>query len=69
MNFLSCQVRGNVRNPWAHCVFTEWDAVKYTDSFQLMETLVQDLRLSSTEETHILQEMKKWEINGNVQIL
>lgn len=69
MNFLSCQVRRNVKNPWAHCDFTKWDAVKYTDSFQLMETLVQNFGLSSTEETQILQEMKKWEINGNVQIL
>ncbi|CAC5425504.1 unnamed protein product [Mytilus coruscus] len=54
----------NIRNPWAHGDFTEWDAVKYSDSFQLMEKLVKDLSLSSTDEHQIIGEMKKWEING-----
>ncbi|XP_071178213.1 uncharacterized protein [Mytilus edulis] len=57
-------VRRNIRNPWAHCDFTEWDAVKYSDSFQLMEKLVKNLSLISTEEHQIIGELKKWEING-----
>lgn len=67
INFLSRQVRRKIRNPWAHCDFTKWDAVKYADSFQLMEKLVKDLSLSSNEEIQIIGEMKKWEINGNKQ--
>lgn len=67
MNFISRQVRRNIRNPWAQCDFTEWDAVKYSDSFKLMEKLVQDLSLSSSEEHQIIGEMKKCEMNGNEQ--
>lgn len=65
INFLSCQVRRNIRNSWAHCDFTEWDAVKYSDSFQLMEKLIKDLSLSFTEEIQVLGEMEKWKKNGN----
>lgn len=63
--FYVMQVRRSIRNPWAHCDFTEWDAVKYANSFQLMEKLIKDLSLSFTEEHEIIGEMKKWEINGN----
>ncbi|VDH90631.1 Hypothetical predicted protein [Mytilus galloprovincialis] len=57
-------VRKNVRNPWAHCDFTEWDASKYSSSFQLLKKLVHDLKLNLNEETLIIEEMEKWEING-----
>ncbi|XP_052074138.1 uncharacterized protein LOC127712020 [Mytilus californianus] len=58
-------VRDKVRNQWAHCDFTNWDAVKYSDSFQLMTNLVKNLCLSSNEENQTLLELKKWEIIGN----
>ncbi|CAC5425501.1 unnamed protein product [Mytilus coruscus] len=57
-------VRRNIRNPWAHCDFNEWDAVNYSDSFQLMKKLVKELSLIYTEEHQIIGELKKWEING-----
>ncbi|CAC5421083.1 unnamed protein product [Mytilus coruscus] len=54
----------NIRNPWAHCGFNEWEAVKYSNSFQQMEKLVKDLSLSLNEENQIIGEMKKLELNG-----
>ncbi|XP_076088649.1 uncharacterized protein LOC143059071 [Mytilus galloprovincialis] len=58
------QIRYTIRNPWAHCDFSEWDAVKYADSFQLMGQLVQHLCLSNREEHRILGELNKWATNG-----
>ncbi|XP_076084764.1 uncharacterized protein LOC143055505 [Mytilus galloprovincialis] len=57
-------VRKTIRNPWAHCNFSEWDAAKYSNSFQLMKKLVKDLKLSINEEKLTVEEMEKWEING-----
>lgn len=61
-------MRTNLRNPWAHCDFTEWNSVKYLHSFQMMKRLVNDLKLSLNEETEIIGEIEKWEKNGNVYI-
>ncbi|CAG2251620.1 unnamed protein product [Mytilus edulis] len=60
-------VRKYIRNPWAHCDFTEWDAVKFSNSFQLMKKLVKDLKLSTNEEGLIIDEMEKWELNGELE--
>ncbi|CAG2202996.1 unnamed protein product [Mytilus edulis] len=57
-------VRRRLRNPWAHCNFSEWDAAKYSDAFILMEKLVLDMNLSSNEENQTIGKLKKWEING-----
>ncbi|CAG2222922.1 unnamed protein product [Mytilus edulis] len=59
------QIRSTIRNPWAHCDFSEWDAVKYADSFQLMGKLVKHLCLSSREENRILGELNRWATNGH----
>ncbi|CAG2251718.1 unnamed protein product [Mytilus edulis] len=57
-------IRSDIRNPWAHCDFTEWTATKYTDSFQLMGQLISNLRLSNREENRILAELNRWAMNG-----
>ncbi|CAG2219072.1 unnamed protein product [Mytilus edulis] len=57
-------VRKYIRNPWAHCDFTEWDAVKFSNSFQLMTKLTKDLKLSTNEENLIIDEMEKWLLHG-----
>ncbi|VDI73429.1 Hypothetical predicted protein, partial [Mytilus galloprovincialis] len=56
-------IRSDIRNPWAHCDFTEWTATKYADSFQLMGQLITNLRLSNREENRILGELNRWETN------
>lgn len=60
MNFVLIQVREKIRNPWAHCNITEWNAVKYSDSFQLMKKLIKDLNLNSIEESLIIDEIENW---------
>ncbi|XP_063412537.1 uncharacterized protein LOC134695249 [Mytilus trossulus] len=58
------KIRSDIRNPWAHCDFTEWTAIKYTDYFQLMGQLIRNLKLSNREENKILGELNRWETNG-----
>ncbi|CAG2253724.1 unnamed protein product [Mytilus edulis] len=58
-------IRQNIRNPWAHCDFTVWDAGKYSNSFTLMQNLVKDLKLSLNEEKQIIEDMEKWKIHGS----
>ncbi|CAG2205892.1 unnamed protein product [Mytilus edulis] len=58
------QIRSDIRNPWAHCDFTEWTATKYSYSFQLMEKLIRNLSLSNREENRILGELNRWAMNG-----
>ncbi|XP_063408732.1 uncharacterized protein LOC134692212 [Mytilus trossulus] len=59
---VALNVRRYIRNDWAHCA--EWDAVKFSNSFQLMKKLVKELKLSLNEETQIIGEIEKWEMNG-----
>ncbi|XP_071149401.1 uncharacterized protein [Mytilus edulis] len=58
------EIRSDIRNAWAHCDFTEWTAIKYTDSFQLMKQLISNLKLSNREEKRILAELNRWAMNG-----
>ncbi|XP_071133358.1 uncharacterized protein [Mytilus edulis] len=58
------KVRSEVRNPWAHCNFNEWDTIKYQAVFQLMYQLVVCLQLNTADEVNIAAELTKWEKNG-----
>ncbi|CAC5391178.1 unnamed protein product [Mytilus coruscus] len=58
------KIRSDIRNPWAHCDFTEWTIAKYADSFQLMEQLVKDLGLYNREENRVLGALNTWATNG-----
>ncbi|CAG2199188.1 unnamed protein product [Mytilus edulis] len=58
------KIRLNVRNPWAHCNFDEWDTLLYQTSFQLMHQLIKCLSLSKPDETKVLADLTKWEQNG-----
>lgn len=68
MYFVMYQVRRNIKNTWARGICTQWDAVKYFNSFQLMGKLAKDLSLNLSEENQTIGKMKEWEINGIVQI-
>ena len=59
-------VRDHVRNEWAHCSFTDWDAVKFQCCFKEMQQLVQSLGLPTADETKILSELNDWENKGNL---
>ena len=59
----------NVRNDWAHCVFSEWDLVKFQQTFVEMEHLVRVLALPSVDEAKILEELKYWETKGTFHVV
>ena len=59
-------VREHVRNEWAHCSFTDWDAVKFQCCFMEMQQLVQSLGLSTADESKILSELNDWENKGSL---
>ena len=59
-------VREHVRNEWAHCNFTDWDAVKFQSSFKEMQQLVQSLGLPPAGETKILSELNDWKNKGSL---
>ena len=56
----------NVRNDWAHCVFSKWDPVKFQQSFVEMEHLVRVMALPAADETKLLGELKDWETKGTI---
>ncbi|VDI03521.1 Hypothetical predicted protein [Mytilus galloprovincialis] len=57
-------VRADVRNPWAHCNFTEWDTMKYNSSLQQIENFIYLLNLNAAEESQFIAELNKWKTNG-----
>ena len=57
-------VRDQVRNYWAHCNFTEWDAAKFQRSFKNMDNLIRKLGLASNDETKLLNELHDWNTKG-----
>lgn len=58
------QVRSAIRNPWAHCNFTEWDTLKFNLSLQTIEDLIFLLKLNGADESQIIGEINKWRTNG-----
>lgn len=60
------KVRKDIRNQWAHCDYTKWDAVKYSTSFQLMEKFVRDISMSPIDENQVIGKLNKWKTKGNV---
>ncbi|CAG2232118.1 unnamed protein product [Mytilus edulis] len=59
---LADQLRTEVRNPWAHCNFDEWNAMKYLSSIQLMKQFIKHLHMPS--EVQVLDDLTHWEVNG-----
>ena len=57
-------VREHVRNEWAHCNFTDWDALKFQSCFQEMQQLVQSVGLPAADEKKLLSELNDWETKG-----
>lgn len=57
------------RNVWAHCVFNEWDALKYQQYFAAMEQLVKALGLPVPHEESLLTELKDWETKGKILVM
>ncbi|XP_045170230.2 uncharacterized protein LOC123532733 [Mercenaria mercenaria] len=58
------EIRKDVRNPWAHCNFSEWDIPKFQKCFVLMEQMLKCLSLPVQEETLYLQQLQTWQANA-----
>ena len=58
-------VRLKVRNEWAHCDFTIWTDGQFDTCFDLMDALVTNLEISTTNDARILDELKLWTTKGN----
>ena len=59
----------NVRNDWALCVFSEWDPVKFQQSFVEMEHPVRVMALPAVDEAKLLEELKDWETKGTFHVI
>ena len=57
-------VRDHVRNEWAHCNFTDWDAAKFQSCFQEMQQFVKSIGLPPADEARLLSELNEWETKG-----
>ena len=54
------EVREQVRNPWAHCNWAEWDTCKFQTCFQLMDKLLAECGLANAA-----ADLKEWEQKGS----
>ena len=52
------------RNSWAHCAFKDWDTVKFRQSFDEMEKLVNALGLPVGDQAKLLSDLQDWESKG-----
>ena len=59
-------VRLKVRNEWAHCDFTAWTEAHYDTCFDLMEDLVKNLRITTSDEARVLDELRLWRTQGRL---
>ncbi|XP_076086847.1 uncharacterized protein LOC143057428 [Mytilus galloprovincialis] len=57
-------IRSNIRNPWAHCDFSQWDTGRNVYSIQLMINLVKKLSLILSEENRIIGDLNRWGTTG-----
>ena len=59
-------VRLKVRNEWAHCDFTAWTEAHYDTCFDLMEDLVKNLRITTSDQARVLDELRLWRTQGRL---
>ena len=58
------QVRSDIRNPWAHCNFSEWTVDKFNASFQAMESLVKKINLPGADKKKACDDLYFWKQTG-----
>ena len=59
-------VRLKVRNEWAHCDFTAWTEAHYDTCFDLMEDLVKNVRITTSDQARVLDELRLWRTQGRL---
>ena len=63
------KVRKDIRNPWAHCNFSDWTELKFNDSFQAIESLVKTIHLPAADEKKVCDDLDFWKKTGINSIL
>ena len=58
------KVRSDVRNPWAHCNFSEWTVGMFNTSFQTIESLVKKTNLPAADEKKVCDDLYFWKQTG-----
>ena len=58
------KVRKDIRNPWAHCNFSNWTELKFNDSFQAIESLVKKINLPAADEKKVCDDLDFWKQTG-----
>ena len=58
------KVRSDVRNPWAHCNFSEWTVGMFNTSFQAIESLVKKINLPAADEKKVCVDLDFWKQTG-----
>ena len=58
------RVRWDIRNPWAHCDFSEWTVDKFNASFQAMESLVKKINLPGADKKKACDDLYFWKQTG-----
>ena len=61
-------VRSDIRNEWAHCNFTNWTEAKFIAAFQSMESLLENVNLSTEEEQKLCDELNSWKDKGKCRL-
>ncbi|VDI63547.1 Hypothetical predicted protein [Mytilus galloprovincialis] len=57
-------IRSKIKNPWAHCDFSQWDTGRNVYCIQLMINLVKKLSLILSEENRIIGDLNRWGTTG-----
>ena len=58
------KIRSDVRNEWAHCNFSHWTDVNYQAALTDIETLVNNINLTSAEKKRTLDDLDGWKQKG-----
>ena len=54
----------DARNDWAHCVFDEWNDMKFQQVFADIVCLVNELGLQAADKEKVLKDLKDWQQKG-----
>jgi hypothetical protein len=58
------KIRSDVRNEWAHCNISHWTDVNYQAALTDIETLVNNINLTSAEKKRTLDDLDGWKQKG-----
>ena len=61
------QTRTDIRNPWAHCNFQEWDETKYEACFETLNKLIRSLKLLKERETETTEKLDDLKTHGKYE--